>query len=168
MLRQVQMVAGAVMASLVLIAIALVVVFPEDERFDSPPLWLVGAQVAAAVVVHLLVEAIGYRTPAIHPETGEAEAGVEATRAFTTGTLLRVALCESIALTSIVAAFLVETGGYLGFLTGAAVSLALMAVHAWPGSGPIDKTVISLEREGGRSHLRERLGLGAPGPIQEL
>ena len=168
MLRQVQMLAGAVMASLLMIGVALVVAFPEDERFDAPPLWLVGAQVAAAVVVHLLVESIGYRTAAIHPETGEAESAVEATRAFTAGTLLRVAMCESIALASIVAAFLVDSGGYLGFLTGAAISLALMAVHAWPGSGPIDKTVISLEREGGRSYLRERLGLGTVGPVQEF
>ena len=156
------------MASLVMIAIALAVVFPESERFHSPPLWLVGAQVVAALMIHLLVEAIGYRAPAIHPEADPATAGTEAVRAFTAGTVLRVALCESIALASVAAAFLVDTGGYLGFLTGAAISLVLMAVHAWPGAGPVEKTVISLEREGGRSHLRERLGLGGGGPIQEL
>ena len=156
------------MGSLVMIAVALAVALPESERFHSPPLWLVGAQVVAALVIHLLVEAIGYRAPAIDPETDQATAASEAFRAFTSGTVLRVGLCESIALASVVAAFLVETGGYLGFLTGAVVSLVLMAVHAWPGAGPVDKTVISLERDGGRSYLRERLGLGGPGPIQEL
>jgi len=168
MLRQVQTIAGAVMGSLVMIAIALGVAFPEGERFDAPPLWLIAAQVAAAVVVHLLVEAIGYRTPAIHPETGDAEARTESARAFNSGTVLRLGLCESIALASVAAAFLVGTGGYAVFLSGAAVSLVLMAVHAWPGAGPIGKTVTSLERDGGRSHLRELLGLGTPGPVQEL
>lgn len=168
MLRQVQILAGAVMGSLVMIAIALGIAFPDGERFDAPPLWLIGAQVAAAVVVHLLVEAIGYRAGAIHPETGEAEARGQAMHSFTSGTVLRLGLCESIALASVAAAFLVDTGGYVGFLTGAAVSLALMAVHAWPGTGPIGKTATNLERDGGRSYLREQLGLGPVGPIQEL
>lgn len=168
MLRQVQMVAGAVMASLVFIAVALAVVFPEGERFDAPPLWLIGAQVAAAVVLHLLVEAVSYRARPIHPETDQAAARIEAARAFTSGTVLRLGLCESIALASIAAAFIIETGGYVGFLTGAAVSLALMTVHAWPGKGPVQKTAASLERDGGRSYLREQLGLGPVGPIQEL
>ena len=167
MLRQVQLLAGAVMASLVMIALVLFFVFPADERLDAPPLWLVGAQVVAAVVLHLLVEATGYRTRAIHPETDPASAGAEATQAFIAGTIRRAALCESIALASVVGAFLVTSGGYAGLLTGAGISLALMAVHVWPGRGPVEKTVISLERDGGRSELRERLGL-ATGPVQEL
>ena len=156
MLRQVQTLAGAVMGSVVIAAIVLGVAFPEGERFDAPPLWLVAAQVAAAVVVHLLVEAIGYRTAALHLETSEAEARTMAARAFTSGTVVRLGLCESIALGSVAAAFLVDSGGYVGILTGAAISLALMAVHAWPGDGPIEKTRTSLERDGGRSYLREQ------------
>jgi len=168
MLRQVQTLAGAVMGSLVMIAIALGIAFPEGDRFDAPPLWLVAAQVAAAVVVHILVEALGYRSTAIHQETTEAEARTIAAHAFTTGTVLRLGLCESIALASVAAAFLVDSGGYVGFLTGAAISLVLMAVHGWPGEGPIERTRTSLERDGARSYLREQLGLGAVGPIQEL
>ena len=164
MLRQVQTIVGAVMGSLVMIAIALGLAFPADERFDAPPLWLVAAQVLAAIAVHIVVEAAGYRTPAIHPETSEAEARATSARAFTSGTVLRVGLCESIALASVAAAFLVDPGGYAGFLTGAAISLVLMAVHAWPSSGPIEKTRASLERDGGRSFLREQLGqLEEPG-----
>ena len=96
MLRQVQTLAGAVMGSLVMIAIAFGIAFTEGERFDGPALWLVAAQVLAAI------------------------------------------------------------------------SPVLMAVHAWPGAGPIEKTRASLEREGGRSFLREQLGLAPVGPIQEL
>ena len=103
------------------------------------------------------MEAIGYRPAPLHVETTEAEARVASVRAFTSGTVLRLALCESIAMGSVVAAFLVESGGYAALLTGALISLVLLAVHAWPGSGPIDKTVLSLERDGARSYLRDQV-----------
>jgi len=168
MISQLRTLASSMMGSLVMIAVALffVLVTPTEE-LEAPPLWLLGAQVAAGVVVHLLVESVGYRARAIPPGTTETEARRLAGAAFTTGTVLRFALCESIAFASVAAAFLVESGGYAGYLTGAAVSLLLMAVHAWPGEGPVGKTQTSLERDGARSYLREQLGLGI-GPIQEL
>ena len=168
MLRQVQTLVGAVMASLVVTAVVLSVAFPEGDRFEPPPLWLVGAQVAAAVVVHLLVESIGYRVPPLHVETDEATARSTSAQVFMSRTILRMGLCESIALASVAAAFLVDSGGYVGLLTGSAVSLVLVAGHAWPHAGPVDKTAASLERDGARSYLREQLGLGSPGPVQEL
>jgi hypothetical protein len=167
MLRQVQTIAGAVVGSLLVAAIAMSAAFP-DDRFEAPPLWLLVAQVAAAFGVHLLVEAIGYRTAALHVETTEAEARALSSRAFTTSTIVRLSLCESIALGSIAAGFLVDSGGYVGILTGAAISLALLAVHAWPRAGAVDRLATALEREGARSYLREQLGLGLSGPIQEV
>ncbi len=158
MLRQVQILAGAVAGSVLLTALVLGVAFTSSERFAEPPLWLVVAQVAGAVIVHLLVEAIGYRTAALPVETPEAEARLLSARAFTSGTVVRLALCESVVVGSVVAALLVDTGGYVLVLTGAAISLVLLAVHAWPGDGPIARTTISLERNGARSYLREQLG----------
>jgi hypothetical protein len=169
MISQLRTLAGSMMGSLVVIAVALYFVLVTPAHgLEAPPLWLLGAQVAAGVVVHLVVESVGYRARAIPPGTSEAEARILAAGAFTSGTMLRFALCESIALASVAAAFLVESGGYAGYLTGAAVSLLLMSVHAWPGEGPISKTLTSLERDGARSYLREYLGLGTVGPIQEL
>ena len=168
MLRQVQILVGAVMGSLVISAIVLSVAFSSGERFDAPPLWLVGAQLAAAVVVHLEVGVFGYRTPPLHVETTETEARQLSARAFNSGTVLRLGLCESVALGSVLAGFLIESGGYVAIQSGAAISLVLMAVHAWPSDGPIDRTATSLERDGARSYLREQLGLGPVGPIQDL
>lgn len=167
MLRQVQMIVGSVMGSLVILAIALSTAFP-DGRFAAPPLWLLGAQVAAAVAIHLLVEAVGYRTAALHVETPESEARLASGRAFQAGCIVRASLCEAIALGSLATAFLLDDGGYAGLLTGTGISLALMAAHAWPRPAGIDRTAAALEREGARSYLREHLGLAAPGPIQEL
>ena len=151
------------MGALVVIALAVSGAFPSGERFEAPPLWLFAAQLAAAVVVHVLVTVVGYRVPALAPGTDEATAG----QAFLRGTIVRMSMCESIALASLAAAFAVDSVGYVAVLSGTAVALVLLLVHAWPHSGPVERTVAALERDGARSHLRERLGLPT-GPIQEL
>jgi hypothetical protein len=171
MISQQRTLVGSMMGSLVIVAVVLYFALVTPAHgLELPPLWLVGAQVAAGIVVHLVVESVGYRAGAIPPGTAEQEARTWAAAAFTTGSVLRFGLCESIALASVGAAFLVEPGGYAGYLTGAAISLLLMAVHAWPGEGPVGKTQTSLERDGARSYLREQLGLDprSYGPIQEL
>src|SRR5689334_24243313 len=114
MLRQIQTIVGAVIGTLIVIAIALPTLYVDSDRFAAPPLWLLGAQVAAALVVHLLVEAIGYRASPLDPETPEIEARAASARAFTASTVVRVSLCEAVALGSIVAALLVDDGGYVG------------------------------------------------------
>ena len=159
MLRQVQTIAGAVIGSVAIAAFVLGAAFSSSERFDAPPLWLVGLQVLAGFAVHLVVEAVGYRTAPLHIETSEADARRQSMRVFMTGTFVRLSLCESIAIGSVVAGFLVDSGGYVGILTGAAVSLALLSLHAWPSARPIHKTAESLERDGARSYLREQLGV---------
>lgn len=161
----------AVMWSLVLIAFALFFVLAStDDGLASPPLWLVGAQVGAGVIVHLLNETIGYRVRAIAPGTHEAEARTQSGGAFRSALILRIALAEAIAVASLAAAFVVESGGFLGYVIGAVVSLALVGFHGWPWTRPIGKTLESLERNGARSYLREQLGLptAPPGAIQEV
>lgn len=81
--------------------------------------------------------------------------------------MLRFALCELIAIASLVLAFALE-GGILTYAIGAVVSLALMAVHVWPWSRPVTKVANALEAAGRTSHLREAFGLAAPGPIQQF
>jgi hypothetical protein len=168
MLQQVRTVVAAVMGSLVLFAIVLAFALPHADLSTAPPLWLAGAQVAAGVAIHFLVETIGYRTPAIPPGTSEEESRTRAAGQFMARSVVRASLCELIALASVAAAFILESGGYVGYLTGGAVSLVLLAVHAWPGERTVARTMTSLERDGGRSYLREQLGMGSVGPIQEL
>ena len=63
------------MAGLVLLGVALFFVLGTD---DTPPTWLLAAQVAAGVVVHTLLVAIGYRVPPLDPDLGDADAAVAA------------------------------------------------------------------------------------------
>jgi hypothetical protein len=169
MLRQIQLLVGSMMIALVLLAVVLVLALPDDE-LAAAPLWLLAAQFAAGAVIHVVIESIGYRTPAIHVETDEATAADEAYNAFQSRTILRSSLAELVALGSVPFAFILDEGGITGFAIGAGVSLALAAVHAWPWNRPVAKTIASLEREGGRSHLREKLGLPTvvDGPVREV
>lgn len=170
MLRQIQTLVGTMMWSLVLLAVVLVIALPAEDRFAAPPLWLLAAQFAAGGAIFVLVESVGYRTAAVDPEADQQSAMVQAFAAFQSGTILRFSLSELVALASLAAAFVIDGGSVPGYATGAAVSLALIGYHAWPWSRPVDKTIASLERDGGRSHLRERLGLPPKlgGAIQEL
>ena len=170
-MQQTRILAGALMSALVVIAVVVYVVLSaQQDVLALPPLWLIGAQVAAGLAVHTVVEAVGYRAPALDPALERDEALRQAQTSYQALMLTRFALCESIALASLAAAFILQEGGWLGYVCGAVVSLALMAVHVWPGPRPIDKVQASLQRDGSRVPLREAFGLDhkLTGPIQEL
>jgi len=177
MLLSLRTLVSALMGSLFFIALALYFVLapgsdpqPGEGLFDAPPAWVPVAQVAAGVVIHLLITAVGYRTPAIVPGTPPETAGRTSAGAMSTGTILRGALSESVAIVSIALAFLVSEGSYLTYLGGALVSLVLFALHAFPSERTIARTEASLERDGGTSYLRHQLNLPptSPGSVQEL
>jgi hypothetical protein len=170
MIQQIRTLVGALMSSLVLLGLVLAFALPAEDRFAAPPLWLVAAQVVAGGVVFALLESVGYRTAAIDPGVDRESAMTASGRAFQSGTIVRFALSEPIALASFAAVFVIDGGSVPGYATGAAISLALIGYHAWPWSRPIDKTIASLERAGGNSYLREKLELPPRmgGAIQEL
>lgn len=160
-----RLVAGTLISGLFFIALALFFVLPLDE---APPVWVLPAQLAAGVAVHVLVEAIGYRPPALDPSLDDEAASAQAMVRHQGAMILRFALIESIAIVSIALAFVVPDGGFLTFAGGAVVSLALMGYHVWPWTRPVGRTADALEARGRRSGLREAFGLSSPGPIQQL
>ena len=155
---------GSLMAALVFFGFALFFVLGAD---DTPPLWVPLAQVAAGVAVHVLLETVGYRIPPLDTDLSDADAQQAARGRWQTSMMLRFALSEVIALLSLAAAFVLD-GGVWTYLGGAVVSLALMAVHVWPGARPVGRVADALEASGRQSHLREEFGLAAPGPIQQF
>ena len=154
-----------------LIAVVIYVVLSaQQDVLALPPLWVFGAQAVAGVAVHTVVEAVGYRAPALDPSLDRDAALGRARASYQSLMITRFALCESIAIASLAGAFILEEGGWVGYVSGAAVSLVLMAGHVWPGPRPIDKVQASLHRNGSRVPLREAFGLDhkLSGPIQEL
>jgi hypothetical protein len=171
MLLQLRILAGALMGALLVIGVALYLVLSATSDVgELPPLWVVGAQIAAGGSMHYLLEATGYRTTAIPPGTPRQDAEPRALVAFQSALIRRFAFSEFIAMASVVVAFVIHQGQFLAYVSGAFVSLALMIVHVVPWARPIARTAASLDRDGGRSYLLEALGLPGPeaGPIQRL
>lgn len=163
--------AVALMGMLVFFPIPLwFVLGSQDDALAMPSPLLLAAPVVAGVVVHVVLDAIGYRTAAISPTASTEETQRIAASHFGSAMIRRFAFGEVIAVVCIALGFIVTTGGYLLVLVGCATSMVLMLVHVWPGQRPVTKTAASLEREGARSGLSEAFGLESRtgGAIQEL
>jgi len=160
----------ALMAALVMIGVATWFVLGVEDGVFRPPWWLLGGQLAAEVVVHLLLDAVGYRAKPLDPGLPAAEAARLSYAGWQQAAILRFMLSESIALVSLALAFALPEVGWLGYVTGAVVALVLMLWHVYPWQRPVQRTVASLERAGGASPLHTLLGLPEPlrGPIREL
>lgn len=157
--------AGALMGALVFMGVALSVVLHPDAPVSVTVL---GAQLLAGAAAHLLIETVGYRTPALSPSLSDDEAAAQARTRWQSLMIMRFAIAEVVAIASIAAAFVLEDGGFVTYLGGAVVSLVLMAVHVWPGSRPVGKVADALEAGGKRSGLREAFGFSPSGPVQRL
>lgn len=151
------------MGALVFIGIAMFFVLGTDT---TPPTWVPLVQLGAGVAVHLVLGAIGYRVPPLDPTLSDEEAATAGRMRWQSSMMLRFALSEVVAIASLVAAFVID-GGVWTYLGGALVSLALMAVHVWPGTRSVTRTAEALEAGGRASFLRETFGLPTPGPIQQ-
>lgn len=152
--------AASLMGALVFIGIALFFVLgTQEDGLAAPSLAVLLVQLAAGVAVHVVLEAVGYRADPLDPSLPEDEAARTAREVWQAGMVLRFALSEFIAIASVAGAFLVPEGGYLTYLAGALVSLALMLLHVWPGARPVGKVAAGLEERGQSSHLRETFGV---------
>ncbi|WP_210650278.1 hypothetical protein [Nocardioides sp. SYSU D00065] len=157
--------AGTLMGALVVIGVAVSFVLPADT---SLPIVVPVAQVAIGVAVHLLLDAFGYRLPALPTTLDAEEAAAQARGRWSSAMVLRFAIAEAVAIASLAAAFVLPDGGILVYAGGAAVSLVLMAVHVWPWERPVGKAADALEADGRASGLREVFGLAPQGPVQRL
>ncbi len=158
--------AASLMGALVVMGVALSFVLPAPHGTGTVMVLLV--QVVAGVLAHGLLEAIGYRTPALAASLTDEQAATQARTRWQAGMVMRFAISEFIAIASIAAAFVIPDGNILTYVGGAVVSLVLMAIHVWPGARPVGRTADALEAGGRSSGLRETFGLSGPGPIQRL
>ncbi|MBF4160174.1 hypothetical protein [Nocardioides acrostichi] len=163
MLQTLRMLSMTMMSSLVVIGVAMFFVLaPADgESTIAPTAWLLGI-VVLGVAVAALVGALGYRLPPIAPGTDPTRAGRESGQRFQAAMMLRIALCDAVAIVALALAFVVSEGGLSLYLLGAVISLGLMVLHVLPGEGPISRSERALERDGATSYLRERLTAAPP------
>lgn len=159
----------AMIGGLVVLVLAMWFVVGQDSGAPVP-VAIVAGQLVAGVLVHGLLDRIGYRAEPLERGLEPDVATRRSLAAWTSTMSLRFALSDAIAIISIALTFALTTG-FAVVLVGAAVSLVLVLVHVWPGSRPVGRLADNLERDGQRSGLREAFGMagGSPGgAIQEL
>ncbi|GAA4675266.1 hypothetical protein [Nocardioides nanhaiensis] len=155
-MQQHRTVVGAVMGSLVVIGLTLWVTLPPDEALSAPDPVAAAGLVVAGLALHLVIEAVGYRAPALPPGQDTATTSRQAGERLMSGTVLRLALSETIAFVALALTFVLTPSTILTYAVGAVVSLALLARHAWPSARVVDRVATALEADGARSGLREQ------------
>ncbi|MDP3894088.1 hypothetical protein [Nocardioides sp.] len=158
-LRATRLLIGSMMGALVMLAVVLLVTLEGETLLAVPPLpWLVGVLIAGAVTLAVL-ELMGLAVVRpLTPGLSRADAAAASVMFFRTATIVRFAIAEMVALASFAGAFIVEEGGFVLYLVGMSVSLALLMLEAWPSRRTVRRTQEVLEREGARSHLMELYG----------
>jgi len=151
---QMRTLVGSLMGGLVLFG---VVAFLSVGAEGYPPTWAAAGLGALAVVAHLTVEAVGYRTPAVAPGTAPKEAAEAGLAAYRSTLVLRFAVCEAVAIASLVGTFVLEPQTAMTYLVGGTFSVLLLAWHAWPSERITRRLEQSLDRDGGRSGLADAL-----------
>lgn len=160
-LQPLQMIAASFIGMIPMLGIVMVLVAGLEE-YLSPV--VAGALFLLNVLAFGLAEVIGYRTPAIRPGTSPEEARRSGLAALQSSTMLRLAITDAPAILSLVAAFVLMPTSAWTYLVGAFWALLSVAWHGWPTSRVIRRVEASLDREGGRSHLSEAVGLPARSP----
>lgn len=128
-----------------------------------PPTWAAAALGVLAVVAHLTVEAVGYRTPAVAPSATPEEAADAALAAYRSTLMLRFAVCEAVAIIALVATFVLEPQTAMTYLVGGTFSVLLLLWHAWPSERITRRLEQQLDRDGGRCGLSSALRGHQPG-----
>ena len=118
-----------------------------------------GGLVVAGVVIALVLSTIGFRVAPITPGTDPEKAKGEALQKHQMSLILRLVLSELVALVSLALAFILTEGQVVTYLIGAAISVLLMALFAYPSAGNVGRVEASLDSAGAQSRLADTLGV---------
>lgn len=157
-LKNLRVLAAALMSAVVVFAIVAWFVVPGR---DYPPSWVAWFLGAVALAAFALAEMVGYRAAALAP--GARPTQEQAVGAFQASMMLRLAATEGVAILALIMMFVVTPPTFMTYLIGAVLALILMTFHVWPSDRAIGKVQHSLEREGGQSFLRDALMGNEPG-----
>lgn len=157
-LRSVQMLALAFMSMIVVLGLVVYLSLP-DADLALPSTYVIGGQVVAGVVVALILSTIGFRVAPVTPGTAPEKAKGEALQKHQMSMILRLVLSELVALVSLALAFILAEGQVMTYVIGGVISLALMALFAYPSAGNIRRVEASLDSAGAQSRLAEAFGV---------
>lgn len=158
-----QILAGALMGSLVVIGFALAFLFGTPGGafgglWTKPPVVAWAVMVAAAFAPIPIIKAIGYKVAPLSSGMSRREATSAAMMRDQSATVLRFAIIEAPAIAAVAVAFVVMTGGFWIYASVAPISVWLMWTHVFPHEQVIARTQAALEADGARSYLDEAYG----------
>jgi hypothetical protein len=156
-LRQLRMMVAALLATPVLVLVAMWFVLGDTLTDPTPWPFVIGI-VVLALIGELVLRTVGYRTVVLPRGLTRADAMARSRLSYQAALFRRMTVAELPMIISLALAF-VTPGGYYLVLFGVALTLNLLVRHVWPSERSVDRTIVSLELDGSRSHLREALGL---------
>ncbi len=130
----------------------------ESDAWHVTP-WVALGQLGLLVVMHLLIGQIGYRVAPLPTDASPAQVSTMTQQRWQAAFVVRLVLSELPLIVSLAGAFVLGHGGWTVALGGAVVTGVLIAVHGWPGRGPVTKVAEALEANGRPSGLREAFGV---------
>lgn len=147
---------------MVIMIFGLIVFFIGDVRWLPSPTAVV-AVVVVNLVAFVVAELVGYRTPALRPDTPRAQALRTGMTWLHISTVVRLVITGAPVLVSLITKFVLDPGPWT-FYIGSFVAALCLIWHGWPSSRVIRRIERSLDRAGGRSDLSELLST-TPSPV---
>ncbi|OUZ07972.1 hypothetical protein BHE97_14825 [Aeromicrobium sp. PE09-221] len=136
----------------ILIAVFLIVGGISDH--ELPPVLLTVGLLALVAAAVGLARFLGAQLPAIAIGTPRDEAMARALGAFRANVMVRYAVLEAPLLIGVVVSFLVDHGAWPLLIAGVPSIVAMFAL-LWPSQASFERAERRLDRDGGRSYLRE-------------
>lgn len=154
--QSLQVLAMSLVGAPVVILVAIWFVLGSDDPW-SPPTVMLAVPVVLALGAAAMIQAVGYRTPALPATTPSQEAGETGARRFQSLMMIRFVLSELVTILPLALAFVVPHGGFSVLLIGVILSEALMLTHVLPNDTQVEKVRRSLASQGAVVPLREAL-----------
>lgn len=138
----------------VFIVIAVFLIVGGIGDHELPPVWLTVGLLALVAAAVGLARFLGDQLPAIAIGTARDQAMARALNAFRANVMVRYAVLEAPVLIGVVVSFLVDHGAWPLLIAGVPSIIAMFAL-LWPSEASFERAERRLDRDGGRSYLRE-------------
>lgn len=158
-LRMMRMIVATYLAVIPLMGVAMSFVVPAEDPWGMPDVLGLALPVAVGVAAWAGIVTVGLRVPPLPASHVEVAPGAGAS-VYQSTMFVRMALATAPALVSIALLFALPHATMITFAIGAVISLALLAVYAYPNRYNAGLVERRLDSAGARSRLAEGLGLG--------
>lgn len=158
-LRMMRMIVATYLAVIPLMGVVMAFVVPAEDPWGMPDVLGLALPVVVGVAAWAGIVTVGLRVPPLPASHVEVAPGAGAS-VYQSTMFVRMALATAPALVSIALLFALPHATMITFAIGAVISLALLAVYAYPNRYNARLVERRLDSAGARSRLAEGFVLG--------